>query len=418
MSIGYACLLVGIPEAKLSSCTLKNATPDRLKEITGANLKALETMVDYNIRQGIRFFRISSDIVPFASHPDRQISWRSLFMEDFQRIGSKIKASGMRVTMHPGQYSVLNSPEERVVQGAIRELCYHTEFLDALGAGGWGKVILHIGGVYGDKQKAMEAFAHNYRQLPEAVKARLVIENDDKSYTLEDVLKVSRETAAPVVFDNLHHQFNPSLRDWSQVQLVRRCGETWKPGDGKQKIHYSQQQAGGQPGAHSPTIYIREFLDFYRQLEGMDVDVMLEVKDKNLSAVKCILCTGEMPPAKLLEEEWARYKYFVLSRSQRTYQQIRQLLKNKEKPDPIAFYEILEQVMLLEEDQGAQINAAQHVWGYVGKGCKEADKKRFQRLLKNYEEGSAKAEALKNLLFRLAREQQVEYLLQSIYFYL
>lgn len=418
MSIGYACLLVGVPEAKLSSCTLKNATPDKLKEITEANLKALEAMIDYNIQQGIHFFRISSDLVPFASHPVNQIPWKSLFLEDFRRIGGKIEAADMRVTMHPGQYAVLNSPEERVVQGAIRELCYHTEFLDALGVGRSGKVILHIGGVYGNKKKAMEAFVHHYRQLPEHVKARLVIENDDKSYTLEDVLEVSRETGAPVVFDNLHHQINPSLEAWSQAQLVKRCRETWKPKEGKQKIHYSQQQAGGPCGAHSPTIYIREFLDFYRQLEDMEVDIMLEVKDKNLSALKCILCTSELPPVSYLEEEWARYKYFVLSRSQKAYQQIRQLLKNKENPDPVAFYEILEQVMLLREDQGAQINAAQHVWGYVGKKCKEADQKRFQRLLKTYEEGSAKAAALKNLLFRLACEQQVDYLIKSLYFYI
>lgn len=418
MSIGYACLLIGVPEAKLSSCTLKNAIPDKLKEITAANLKALEAMIDYNIKMNIGLFRISSDMVPFASHSVNQLPWKSIFQEDFQRVGGKIKAAKMRVTMHPGQYSVLNSPQERVVQGAVRELLYHTEFLDALGVGPEGKVVLHIGGVYGDKPKAMECFIKNYKQLPEHVRARLVIENDDKSYHIEDVLRVSEATGAPVIFDNLHHQLNPSLPDCSEVQLIKRCGETWKLEDGKQKIHYSQQQAGGPPGAHSPTIYIQEFLKFYRQLEGMDIDIMLEVKDKNLSAVKCMLCTDEGLSVKSLEEEWARYKYFVLSKSQQAYQNIRQLLKNKEKPDALAFYEILEQVQLLAEDRGAEINGAQHIWGYVNKECSDTDKRRFQRLLTGYEQGTSKATALKNLLFRLAREQEEEYLLKSLYFYL
>lgn len=288
MSIGYACITLGAENVKLSRCTLKNASEDSLRKIINKNLEALFNIIDYNIENEIKLFRISSDIIPFGSHKVNTLNWQEEFKDKLLAIGKKIKASNMRVSMHPGQYTVLNSINDDVVKNAVRDLEYHASFLDALKVDSKNKIVLHIGGVYGDKKKASENFIKNYFKLPEKIKKRLIIENDDRSYNIEDVLNISKEISIPVVFDNLHNKLNPSPRKLSESEWISICGETWKKEDGRQKIHYSQQKNGATVGAHSDTIDVNEFSEFYNSLKDKDIDIMLEVKDKNISAVKCI----------------------------------------------------------------------------------------------------------------------------------
>ncbi len=288
MAIGYACLTIGVYGTELSRCILRNAMDEKLRYITIKNLEALTNIIDYNSKNKIMLFRISSDIIPFGSHPVNQIRWWEDYEEKLARIGEKIKQSGIRVSMHPGQYTVLNSPEEKVVQNAYKDLNYHDRFLSSLGADSKCKLVLHIGGCYGNKEKAIRTFVSNYNQLPESIKSRLVIENDDRNYNIEDILQISYETSAPVVFDNLHHLLNPPVNTLSDSEWITRSGRTWFKKDGLQKIHYSQQKENAKPGSHSDTINIEEFLNYYKQLPNQDLDIMLEVKDKNISAMNCM----------------------------------------------------------------------------------------------------------------------------------
>ena len=148
--------------------------------------------------------------------------------------------------------------------------------------------------------------------MSEAIKKRLIFENDDKSYHIADVLDIAAKLSAPVVFDNLHHSVNPCDNLHTDNFWINECKKTWKQTDGCQKIHYSQQEPSKKPGSHSSTIHIRDFLDYYNGLDSKDIDIMLEVKDKNLSAVKCILCTSDTKKIGALEDEWSKYKYSVL----------------------------------------------------------------------------------------------------------
>ncbi|MBH1941853.1 UV DNA damage repair endonuclease UvsE [Mobilitalea sibirica] len=418
MAIGYACITIGVQDTGLSRCILKNATEDNIRRITLANLSALEKMIDYNIKMGIKLFRISSDIIPFGSHPENQIRWWEEYREVFSAIGDKIIKSGMRVSMHPGQYTVLNAPNPQVVENAIRDLQYHDRFLTALGMDQKCKLVLHIGGVYGDKEKASKAFIHNYGYLPQNIKDRLIIENDDKNYTIEEVLKISHAIGAPVVFDNLHHEVNPPIEQLSEEAWIMESQKTWKTKDGRQKIHYSQQKDGGSKGAHSDTIFVEKFMKFIDKLSDKDIDIMLEVKDKNLSAIKCINTAVLNVRAKYLEEEWARYKYYVLSRSAKLYNEIRTLLKEKEEYVAKEFYEKVEQAILMNEDRGAQINAAQHVWGYISKDSTAAEKNRYEKLLNAYQREHGEIKTLKKHLLKCANVRGIDYLINSIYFYL
>ncbi len=287
MSIGYACLTVDVPGTKQRTCMLKNATPDVLRKLIQSNLEALNKILDYNIQNGIRLFRISSDIIPFGSHSVNTLRWWEEFNDQLKEVGQKGLAHGIRFSMHPGQYTVLNSPDEAVVARAVEDLRYHGRFLDAMGLGAEHKIILHIGGIYGDKTAAAQRFIQQYRCLDGNIHRRLVIENDDRQYTIADVLSIGESEGIPVVFDNLHHQVN-SDDTHSEMEWIVACRSTWKAGDGLQKLHYSQQDTGKRPGSHSATLDVDEFLQFYTRLPQQDVDIMVEVKDKNLSAIKCI----------------------------------------------------------------------------------------------------------------------------------
>lgn len=287
MNIGYACLTVGVSGTSLRSCKIQNATSDVLSALIGSNLESLNNILSYNIENDIKLFRISSDIIPFGSHSVNRLKWWEMFESELKNLGYKALSNEMRLSMHPGQYTVLNSPNPSVVERAVEDLRYHARFLDSMGLGKEHKIILHIGGVYGDKTSAIKRFIEQYRLLDENIKQRLVIENDDKQYNISDVLNIGLSEGIPIVFDNLHHQVNPD-NTYSQIEWIALCVNTWKKSDGPQKLHYSQQANGKRPGSHSETIDVYEFLSFYKIIRNQDIDIMMEVKDKNLSAIKCI----------------------------------------------------------------------------------------------------------------------------------
>ncbi|HZK29064.1 MAG TPA: UV DNA damage repair endonuclease UvsE [Clostridia bacterium] len=416
MRIGYACLTVGVANTQLRACALKNANQTMLGELTRSNLAALDHMLDYNTQNGIQFLRVSSDIVPFASHPDVEFSWDKLFRDRLVSLGEKAREAGIRLSMHPGQYTVLNSPHEDVVNRAVMDLTYHCHFLDALGMGKECKIILHVGGAYGNKQAALKRFRDNYKMLDPSIRQRLVIENDDKIYNIDEVLQLGQTLSIPVVFDNLHNAVHPSGQEKQAREWIELCRKTWKTSDGSQKIHYSQQADGKRPGSHSDTISVRAFVSFASQLAD-GCDVMVEVKDKNLSAVKCLLATATRGKIEKLEEEWARYKYAVLERSSQNYGAIRLLLKDKTSYPVLEFYDLVEEAMRMSPDPGKAENAALHVWGYFKDKASAHEKRRFESLLNQYRNGSPTRLSLKRYLYKLAEKYHQAYLLQSLYFF-
>ena len=418
MSIGYACLNIGTPNTKIRSIMQRNATPEKLTEVTAHNLEALEKMVDYNIANGIRLYRISSDLIPFGSSPGNALPWWDIHAEAFRHIGAKIRKSGIRVSFHPGQYTVLNSPDEDVVARAILDLAYHAKMLECLGVDNQHKIVLHVGGIYGDKKEALQRFEQNFRRLPQAVQNRLIIENDDRLYNIEEVLELAHRLQIPAVYDNLHHAINPPPSGGDDRYWIAAAAQTWKDSDGKQKIHYSQQALGKRPGAHTDTIDLETFLTFHEQLEDKQIDIMLEVKDKNLSAIKCQNATTAAPKLLLLEKEWGRYKYAVLEKSPTIYQAIRTLLKDKEAYPVQEFYHLVDTAFAEEPHPGYAENAAAHVWGYFKKHATEAERRQYEKNLVNYRNGSGTRATLKRQLFRLAQKYESEYLLQALYFYL
>jgi len=415
MRIGYACLAVALEGAQLKTCTLKNASFERLLSLAGANFAALEHMIDYNITNNITFFRISSDIVPFGSSRAAELPWDFEHADRLLAIAEKIKTSNMRVSMHPGQYTVLNSPDAGVVQRGIEDLSYHARFLDALKLDATHKIILHVGGKYGEPAAALARFAQVYRDLPQTITKRLILENDGSIFHIDEVLTLCNQIGAPAVYDNLHNAINPADTSKTDADWINLCRETWRENDGAQKTHYSQQSQTKTRGAHSDTIAIEPFLDYCHSLPEEKPDIMLEVKDKNRSAVKCVLCTTP-PNQRLLETEWGRYKYSVLERSPNDYQAIRELLKDKQGDNALVFYQTVERALALPEDKGRALNALEHVWGYFSDQATPAETRKYQTLRDGYLCGATPLEQVKRLLYRLSVNYKQDYLLGSYYF--
>ena len=416
MKIGYACLAIGVSNANFQTCKLTSITESKLMDLIASNLHALETLVDYNIENHIQLFRISTDVIPFGSSVANRLAWWDLFKNSLDRIGEKIRRSGMRVSMHPGQYTVLNSPTEEVVARAIEDLVYHAHFLDSLGVDFTNKIILHVGGVYGEKETAIARFVSVYKSLSPEIKRRLVIENDDRSYTAQDVLSISQILGIPFVFDNLHHALHPSSVEHTDVEWINLAKQTWKTSDGPQKIHYSQADKHKRSGAHSANVKLDAFLRFTKTLSRQDIDIMLEVKDKNLSALKCQNVLAEEKAIKVLEKEWSRYKYTVLEHSHANYLGIRDLLKDKKGYPAIEFYHLLEASLALPIETKAGCNAAEHVWGYFKKTATPAEKKTFVRVLEAYQTGHGALTTIKNQLRKMTLKYNKKYLTDSLYF--
>jgi UV DNA damage endonuclease len=267
------------------TCRLRNATRIRLRELIRDNLEALHRVVDFLERERILLYRVTSNLIPFASHPINRLRWWEAFAAEFDAVGQRFRAAGVRVSTHPGQYTVLNARDRAIVKAAIAELRYHARLMDALGADSSGKIVLHIGGLYGaSEQTAMDRFCEAASRLPGDVLARLVVENDDRLFDAEEALAVARRVGVPVVFDWLHHHANPCAAPLDQV--LPAIFETWGPADGRPKIHLSTQAANAPAGAHAAFVDVDDALACFGALPDRPFDCMLEAKEKDRALIR------------------------------------------------------------------------------------------------------------------------------------
>lgn len=286
MKIGYPCINRTIGCTAGRTFRLKSYSEPRLIETVTGNLDCLERILQWNVERRILFFRLTSDLVPFASHPVCTFDWPGHFSDQFARIGDFIRAHGIRISMHPDQFTLINSRDEAIFERSHRELLYHARVLDAMGLDGTARIQIHVGGVYGDKDESLGRFVERFARLDPTVRRRLVIENDERSYDVEDCLRIYRQTGIPVLFDVFHHSI------LSRGEDVHAClagtVATWRPADGIPMIDYSSQATGKPVGSHASSIEIDDFRGFLRASKPFDFDVMLEIKDKEASALRAV----------------------------------------------------------------------------------------------------------------------------------
>lgn len=407
--IGYACTPISLPYRTSRSTILKNFTQEKFNECVEGNLKDLKNILNWNMQNNIFFFRISSDIIPFASHKINTIKWWNSFKNELKDIGTFIKKNGIRVSMHPGQYTVLNSTKEEVVAKSILDLEYHCKFLDALDVDYTHKITLHLGGVYGDKPKALERFITGFNRLSPSLKKRLVLENDDKSYTIEDVLMICKILKIPAIFDNLHNKLNPS--ELSLDEILKRVTSTWNINDGSIKMHYSEQDDNKRGGSHSKFVITKNFVKYLMVVQNLNIDIMLEVKDKELSAIKCVNILNPKPSPSIKYSQWAKYKYSVMEKNYTNYKKCSKIVNSP--ASIIEVYEAIDQALLLPFSVGNFINTAEHVYGYVKKQSTEKEKNTFFQLL---EDPLLNKDKIKLILQKLCKKYNKTYINESYYF--
>jgi UV DNA damage endonuclease len=284
MRIGYPCINRGIGCTPNRTFRLASYSDQRLYDTVALNLACLRRVLDYNVREQLLFFRIGSQFVPFASHPICTANWREQFDRDLQRLGRYVRRHRIRIGMHPDQFIVLNSPNRSVAERSIAELAYHAALLDSMGLAANAKIQIHGGGVYGDRDAAIERFAARYARLPVAVRRRLIVENDDTSFALADCLRLHEHTGIPVILDTFHHE---CLNHGEPLdRALAAAAATWRPRDGRPMVDYSSQQPGARRASHTTTLVPAHFRMALRALRTVQCDVMLEIKDKEVSALK------------------------------------------------------------------------------------------------------------------------------------
>ncbi|MEM4605959.1 MAG: UV DNA damage repair endonuclease UvsE, partial [Candidatus Pacearchaeota archaeon] len=215
-----------------------------------------------------------------------KLDWKKEFKKDLEEIGNFIKKNNFRITMHPDQFVVLNSLNKKIVENSIKEIEYHVDFLDSLGLDESAKVQIHVGGVYENKKESIKRFIAVYKKLNEKIKKRLVIENDDKNYSFKECFEIHKKIKIPIIFDYFH--FN-CLNNGEKIKdVLSKFVSTWKKKDGLPLIDYSSQEPNERIGKHAKTIDEEDFMNFIEILkkERIDADIMLEIKDKEKSALK------------------------------------------------------------------------------------------------------------------------------------
>ncbi len=254
------------------------------------NLCDVLKIMDWNEQNGIKVYRLSSEMFPHKSNPKVEDYNYDFALELLKLIGEKSKKYNQRLTFHPGQYNVVGTPNDKTFNQTCVDLKYHADVLDLMGLGKNSVMVVHGGGMYGDKEKTKLRWCEQYQKLPENVKKRLVLENCEKSFSIKDCLEVSDKINIPIVFDTHHFECYKLLHpdeDFEDANVyIPLILETWKKRGIKPKFHVSEQ-GSGRCGHHSD--YIKEIPEYLLEIPekyNVDIDIMIEAKCKELAILK------------------------------------------------------------------------------------------------------------------------------------
>ena len=285
--IGYACINTELRAKKppifcgrnIVKKTIETKGRDEIGVRALQNCRDLLRILEWNERNGIRFFRISSDIFPWMSEHayEEDPLWPEI-SRVLRECGQFASTFGHRLTFHPSHFVKLASLDDAYAKKSLKELEVHSMIFDVMGfaPSHYNKINIHVGGVYGDKIQSIQRFASRFFQLSSNCRKRLTIENDDvkTAYSVTDLMSLHTITAIPIVFDFHHHKFCDG--NLSEVDALDAAISTWPPGI-RPVVHWSESQDGRKPHAHSDYVSGPIFC------HGRDVDVMVEAKMKERS---------------------------------------------------------------------------------------------------------------------------------------
>lgn len=289
MKLGFACINTTLgKEGRFKTITVKSANKltqqeliKKVKGITVDNLYNTYKILQWNIENNIFMYRMTSNMIPLATH-ELLKGWIWWDDKDILNICNKIKQlvinNSIRISFHPDQFCVINSPKEEVFQMAVGILNYHNRLSDLLGN---DTLILHIGGIYGDKESAKLRFISNFIKLPVDIQNKIVLENDDKSYNVEDVLDVCKYLGVRMCIDFHHDRCLPSNNgtEWIMYNVIA----TWK--GQTPKCHISSSRDSITDRSHADYVSSEDVKRVVELTKGK-FDIMFECKMKELSVLE------------------------------------------------------------------------------------------------------------------------------------
>jgi UV DNA damage endonuclease len=271
------------------------------------SIEYLHAIFDYLQEIGVTMYRISSDIAPYLTHPEK-IEFRNQISEarrELEALGQVARDRRLRLSFHPSQYIVLNSPDDTLVAQSVHDIESQAEMLDVMELGPDACIVIHVGGLYDDRARARDRWMRTYqKRLSARARRRLVLENDDVSFGAADVLEINDRVGVPLVFDHQHFWcLNPEGLELPST-LQKFLG-TWPPGV-RPKIHFSsprtemrqcverdrktkrRRKVSKPPllSGHADFVNPFEFATFMRGSSGVEFHVMLEAKMKDQALLR------------------------------------------------------------------------------------------------------------------------------------
>jgi len=301
MRLGFAVKVLGQPGLKSNDTRRWQSSPHM-----SVSLAYLRDILVYLQQARVRMYRMSSDLAPYLTHPDmpqfhRQVEECTL---ELAAIGQLARQNDIRLSVHPAAHVVLDACDEQIAAHSAADLVAQANILDRMELGLDAVIVTHVGGLYGNKEASLDRFAARYEQLPESARRRLVLENDERAYTIGDTYRVYQQTGIRLVLDQLHYFCNPTP-GLDPGEALRLALSTW-PEDQTPKIHFSTPctalgalKRDGQLGRaqatlrepsltqHADLLDPFSFIDLLRLADGCrDFDVMLECKAKDIALLR------------------------------------------------------------------------------------------------------------------------------------
>lgn len=305
--LGYVALSKALDDVTTSSTITytnyinKNYNTSKLLEITKNNLDSLYEIIKYNVKNNFHFYRLTSKLVPLATHDKVDFDYITPLLDEYKKIGKLINDNNIRVDTHPDQYAVLNSMDSKIVKNTVEILEYHYKIMDAIGIKD-KIIILHVGSSACGKKASITRFINNFNKLPDYIKKCIAVENDDKVYNIKDVLKLCHKINVPMVLDYHHFICNNEKEDINDY--LKEIIDTW---DGKlPKMHFSSPKSKLKKEFRSHSDYINKecFIEFINILkkQDKDIDIMLEAKTKDDAVSRLVRYLKYKTNYKFLDE--------------------------------------------------------------------------------------------------------------------
>lgn len=268
----------------------ENAKRIRLDRVSKCNIENTLRILKYNRAMNIEVYRLTSRLIPLATHSELAgWDYYKQFKNELKQVGDFIKENNFRISAHPDHFTLLNPVKEEVLQASINDLDYHVKLYEAMGLDDYKyKLVLHVGGLYGDKHSSIQRFKENFEKLPDRIRKRIIVENDDKSFTAADVLKLCNDLSIPMVLDVHHHKCANNGENLKE--LLPEIYKTWDSETFPPKVHFSSPKSEKEFRSHADYIAFNDFIEFLNVTRefNRDIDIMLEAKMKDKALLELV----------------------------------------------------------------------------------------------------------------------------------